>query len=187
MDLPGREVRERDPAVEVDAQLERNRPEVARHVTGVEPFRELFRVPDGRGERHDLEVRVRLSEPREAHLEGRAALGVSHEVHLVRDDHAQPIEPGGPTAKESVGLLARSDEDVELLETVRRKVEIPDRDPDLEPQLRELLELLRFLVRERPQRNEVEARTARPRCPEEREVRYQGLSARRGAGEDEAL
>ena len=59
-DLAGRKVRERDPAVEVDAQLEGDRPEVARHVAGVEPFRELLRVPDGSGERHNLEIRVGL-------------------------------------------------------------------------------------------------------------------------------
>ncbi len=187
VDLARRQVGEDDPAGAVDPHLQRDRPEVARYVARPEPGGDLLGVADRGGEGNDLQTRVRAPEPGEAHLEGRAPLDVPHQVDFVGDDDAQPVEPGVPPAQQPVRLLARRDQHVELLELLRGEVEVADRDADFHAELGELGEVLRLLVGERPQRNEVEAGLSGPCGPKEREVGDQRLAARGRAGEEHAL
>src|SRR5208283_1079849 len=74
-EVPYREVGERDPPIVVDAKLERDRSEVRGDVAGSEPRGDLLRVGDRGGKRHDLQVGVVPSEPRETHLERWARSG----------------------------------------------------------------------------------------------------------------
>ncbi len=185
--LPGREVGEGDSPVRIDSQVEGDRSEVARHMTGPEPVGDLPRVPDGRGERHDLEVGVLPPEPGQADLEGRSPLGIPEQVDFVRHDHAQPVEPRAPASKEPVGLLTRRDEHVEAVELLGRKVEVAGRKSDLETELRESLQLLGLLLGQRPERDEVKSGAMRPGRAEQGEVGDERLPARGRAGEQEAL
>ncbi len=186
-DLPGREVRECDPTVRVHAQAQRYGTEVAHDVSGAQPVGDLTRVPDRRGERHDLEVGVFPSQTGQTDLERGPPLRIPKKVDLIGDDDAQSVEPGTAASQEAIRLLAGRHEHVKTVELLGGEVEVTGREPYLETQLGEPFELLRLLLSQRAKGNEVKSGAVGPRGPEQRQVGDQGLPAGRGTSQEEAL
>ena len=135
----------------------------------------------------DLEVRIRPSKPGQADLERRASIRVPHQVHFVRDDDPEAVEPrtpapGSPSAFSLVATRMSS-----FSSRSRRKIEVPDREAHADTERAEPLELLRLLARERAERDEVETGAAGAHGAQEGEVRHERLPARGGAGQKDAL
>ncbi len=99
-----------------------------------------------------------MAEASQQDLQGRAAVGVVEQVHLVGHHAAELVEPVAALAQQAIRLLAGADQDVQVREPGAGTVQIPhgQRDPDAK-RPGQLLQLPVLLAGQRSKRHDVDA------------------------------